>query len=576
MRAGDVLMQSLLNHGVSCIFGNPGTTENAILDRLIDTPQCTYYMTLHEGVAVGAATFYALATGKTGVVNLHVAPGLGNAIGLIFGALKANAPLVITAGQQDTRMRERKTMFSHDLVGMAAPVTKWSTEPRSGDEVGPAMQRAFEIANEPPFGPVFVSLPVDVMEQEASKLARPRDNVQSRPDSGSINVEPLVEMLLQTRSPAIVVGDDVAATRAVGALVRLAETVGACVYRESVHAQCAFPTDHHCFRGRLPFDARSISTALAGHDLILLVGGQFFEELWFEATQPLPETARVARIELSSAQLAASYPIDVGIAGDISAIVERLLDRLSIQGTQRDREAAGRRNQEVLEAGQRLRRDIHERLQSVPETSPMSPMQAMYTLSQALPSNVVVADESLTAGFMDFSASNDAIAKGAIYTSLEFGFALQGQGSYFSGRGGGLGQAMAGAIGLQIANPDRPVVAFIGDGSAMYSVQSLWTAAHYHLPIIFIVFSNREYRVLKHNLDIYRHRFGIDPSRPYPHMDLSEPLLSYPAIAKGMGVEGESVTTADQLSKAITKALRLKQPYLIEMEITGKASRPAA
>ena len=170
MRGRQLFMESLRAHDVEKIFGNPGTTENPLLDSLIDYPDIDYVVALHEGVAVSAASFYSQAANKPAVVNLHVAPGLGNGIGAIYGAMKARSPLVITAGQQDTRMRMRSPLLSHDLVSMAAPVTKWSVEPSSADEIAPIMQRAFKIATEAPAGPVFVALPINVMEQELSLI----------------------------------------------------------------------------------------------------------------------------------------------------------------------------------------------------------------------------------------------------------------------------------------------------------------------------------------------------------------------------------------------------------------------
>ena len=156
MRGRRVLMESLVSHGVRHIFGNPGTTETPLLDSLVTYPQIEYIMTLHEGVAVGAASFYAQATGRTAVANLHVAPGLGNAIGAIYGAFKANSPLVVTAGQQDTRMRLANPVLGHDLVAMAAPVTKWSVQVERADELAPILRRAFKVATDAPKGPVFV------------------------------------------------------------------------------------------------------------------------------------------------------------------------------------------------------------------------------------------------------------------------------------------------------------------------------------------------------------------------------------------------------------------------------------
>ena len=168
MRGRRVLMESFVSHGVRHIFGNPGTTETPLLDSLPAFPQLEYIMALHEGVAVSAASFYAQASGRVTVANLHVAPGLGNGIGSLYGALKANSPVVVTAGQQDTRMRLKNPLLGHDLVAMAAPVTKWSVQIERADEIAPIMRRAFKVATDAPQGPVFVSLPIDVMEQETA------------------------------------------------------------------------------------------------------------------------------------------------------------------------------------------------------------------------------------------------------------------------------------------------------------------------------------------------------------------------------------------------------------------------
>ena len=168
MRGRRVLMESLVSNGVRHIFGNPGTTETPLLDSLPSYPQIDYIMALHEGVAVGAASFYAQATGRTAFANVHVAPGLGNAMGALYGALKANSPLIVTAGQQDTRMRLANPLLGHDLLAMAAPVTKWSVQVERADEMAPILRRAFKVATDAPAGPVFVSLPIDVMEQETA------------------------------------------------------------------------------------------------------------------------------------------------------------------------------------------------------------------------------------------------------------------------------------------------------------------------------------------------------------------------------------------------------------------------
>src|SRR3954464_6477022 len=210
MRGRQVFFETLLAHGVERIFGNPGTTESPLLDSLLDYPQIEYIVHLHEGVAAGAANFYAQASGKTAFVNLHVAPGLGNAVGMIYGALKNNTPMVVTAGQQDTRMRLRDPVLGHDLAATAAPVTKWSVQVESADELGPILQRAFKIANDAPAGPVFVALPINVMEQETKVAPGQPGRVfkGSRPDPAGI--EEMARLIIAAQNPTIVAGDDVA------------------------------------------------------------------------------------------------------------------------------------------------------------------------------------------------------------------------------------------------------------------------------------------------------------------------------------------------------------------------------
>ena len=182
MRGKQVFMESLIAHGVEYIFGNPGTTESPILDALLDYPQLRYVVALHEGVALGAASYYALATGTTAAVNIHVAPGLGNALGMLYNAFKARSPIVVTAGQQDTRQRLRGPVLGHDLVAMAAPLTKWSVQVERADEFALILHRALKIATDPPAGPVFVALPIDVLEQETELAPLPPGRLYRAPE----------------------------------------------------------------------------------------------------------------------------------------------------------------------------------------------------------------------------------------------------------------------------------------------------------------------------------------------------------------------------------------------------------
>ncbi len=315
MRGRDVVLDSLVAHGAEYLFGNPGTTENPPTDNLDAYPALSYILSLHEGVSIGAANYYAQASGRAGIVNLHVAPGLGNAIGMLYGAMKANSPMIVTAGQQDTRMRMRAPLLGHDLVAMAAPVIKWSVQIERADECADIMRRAFKIAHDPPAGPVFVALPIDVMEQETANGAVTDGPLHRTPSPGPDAIRHLAEHILGAGAPAIVIGDDVARGRAGAAVAALAETIGAPIWLEVIHQHRALPSDHANLRGSLPADAARIAAAFGEADLVLLIGGPFFEEVWYADGAPFPPRATVLQIEESPERLARNYALTAGLVG---------------------------------------------------------------------------------------------------------------------------------------------------------------------------------------------------------------------------------------------------------------------
>jgi benzoylformate decarboxylase len=504
---------------------------------------------LHEGVAVGAANFYAQASGKTAFVNLHVAPGLGNGIGMIYSALKNNSPMVVTAGQQDTRIRLRDPVLGHDLAAMAAPVTKWSVQVESADELGPILQRAFKIANDAPAGPVFVALPINVMEQETTgPVAKPAQVfTASRPDPAGI--EAMARLIIAAKNPAIVAGDDVARAGAAKTLEKLVERIGASVWFEGLRGRNSFPTDHPAYRGTLAFDAPGIAKQFAQNDLVLLVGGPFFEEVWYGPGSPFPPGCKVLQIEAAPPRMAYNFAVDAGVIADLDAALEALWQTTTgINGAAaRARQDAFRAQKQADDAAQKAR------VEKAWSRTPTSMARVMAELKAASPANVVVVDETITANLDLFKT-----------------FTFASAADYYSGRGGGIGQGVAGALGVAVAEPGRPILCLSGDGSSMYSIQALWTAAHHDLPIVFVILANREYRVLKHNIDAYRARFDVKSNKPYMHMDLSGPVLGFVDLAKGMGVAGTHVTRAEDIQKAVAAAFKSGKPHLIEIEIEGK------
>ncbi len=550
MRGREVFMQNLVDHGVRHIFGNPGTTENPLLDSLADFPSIEYVVHLHEGIAVGAASYYARASGRTPVVSLHAAPGLGNGIGMMYNALKANAPMIVTAGQQDTRMLRREPVLSHDLAAMAAPVTKWSTQLQCADEVDEVMRRAFKIANDPPFGPVFVAMPLDVMEQETDNgpTAPGRLYRESAPDARAL--ADACALIKAAHAPVIVVGDEVARAGATTDLVKLAERIGAPVWFERSRGFISFPSAHPHARTGVPFDAATMRKTFADADLVLLVGGAFFEDLWFTPGSPFPAGARVVQIESSTRPLGYKLAVDVGLVASMGAALAGLDAAVAAAVDDAWRTAARQRCAQLAAEKAQDTAAYKARLEKAWARAPISLPRAMAELSKATPANAVLVEEAITAR-TDFDAA----------------FQIDTPDQYLGARGGGIGQGLSGAIGASVACPGRPVLCVSGDGSAMYSMPSLWTAAHHNLPIVFVILANREYRVLKQNLDIYRERFDAQSSKPYPQMDLNQPAFGFVELAAASGVTGVRVSKPDELAGAFQQAFAARAPRLVEIEI---------
>ncbi len=552
MRGKQVFMESLIGHGVEYIFGNPGTTESPILDALLDYPQLRYIVALHEGVALGAASYYAQTSGKPAVVSLHVAPGLGNALGMLYNAFKARAPLVVTAGQQDTRLRLRGPVLGHDLVAMAAPLTKWSVQVERADEFALIMHRALKIATDPPAGPVFVALPIDVLEQETDLAPFAPGRLYRAPEPDPAGIQAAAQLLLGARRPAIVVGDDAASAAA--EVTALAEQLGAAVWCEGIRARQAVPSTHPNFRLGLPFDAAAIRKALDGADVVLLVGGPFFEEVWYAPGSPLPPEAAAIQVESSPERLAHNLPVRVGLVSDPRAALAALGAAIGRGESRAFRDAATARNAALrvlkTEDAQAQRARAAKRW----EHAPISVPRLVAEIEAALPPDAIVVDESITASI-------------DLARTVQF----ERPGDYVGARGGGIGQALPGALGVKLAQPERPVVALSGDGSAMYSIQALWTAAHHDLAVVFVILNNREYRILKHNMDTYRQRFGAKPDRAYPNMDLVAPDLGFVDLARGLGVEATRVASPGELRPALEKALGARRPFLLDVAVEGRA-----
>ncbi|HEY2813866.1 MAG TPA: thiamine pyrophosphate-dependent enzyme [Acidimicrobiales bacterium] len=546
-RGRDVMLDVLRTEGVRHIFGNPGSTELPLIDALATADDLHYVLALQEATAVGMADGYAQATGRPAFLNLHTSAGLGNAIGNLTNARACQAPLVVTAGQQDYRHIVNDPLLAGDLTGIARAVSKWTHEVRTTDELAVVLRRAFHDAMSPPAGPVFVSIPMDLLDAETDAPIVSPSSLHRRAVADGL--DDLASLLTSTPigTLAIVVGDEVAQSGAVDEVAAVAEALGAPVYGSPLHGNAVFAPAHPLWRGMLTPAAFAINAELAPYERVLLVGGRAFMVYPYTPGPALPPTTELLHLSPDPYQLGRAYPTRWGAAGDPKASLAALLPLVQSQA---DATAAGAA---VAAAGARRSKEIDDlettaaaRYGSVP----IDPMAAAHALVRAVPSGSFIVDEAITTG---------------VYVR---GFHHQPvPGRYFFCPGGGLGWGMPAACGVSLGHDRAPVLCVVGDGSAMYSPQALWTAAREELPVIFAVVNNRQYRILKNNL----RGMGGDSARTdrYVAMDIDDPPIDYVSLAASMGVDGTLVEKAADVGEAVRHALERGRPHLLELPIAA-------
>lgn len=546
----EALIEVLRTEGVRHLFGNPGSTELPLIDALATVDDIHYVLALQEATAVGMADGYAQVTGRPALLNLHTSAGLGNAIGNLTNAQANATPLVVTAGQQDYRHIEADPMLAGDLVGLAAPVARWSHEVRTVRELGTILRRAFHDATAPPPGPVFVSIPMSTLDEEGDAPVPPVSRIERR--SVADGLDELADLLTSTPVGrlAIVAGDEVSASGAHAELAAVAEALGAPVFGAPLHAAGVFPPTHPLWSGMLPFAASGIRAALAGFERVLLVGGQAFRVYPYSDGSPVPDGVELLHLSPDPLQLGRTYATRLGLAGDpqrtLAALAPVVAARADPRAARDALEAAGVRRADEIERLEQAARD-----RSGP--APIHPMAAAHALVRALPAGGAVVDEAITTG---------GYVRGFHHWT--------DPGRYFFCKGGGLGWGMPAALGVSLGY-DRavPVLAVVGDGSAMYSPQALWTAAHEELPVVFAVVVNRQYLILKNNL---RNMKGASArTGRFVAMDLDHPPIDHVALAGSMGVDATLVASTDEIGDVVRAASASGRPHLVEVPISAPA-----
>mgnify|MGYP002777006716 CR=1 FL=1 len=549
------IIEQLLADGIRYMFGNPGTSEEGFLDAIGDYyPEFEYILALQETIAVAAADGYARSTKKPTIVQLHSGVGLGNGIGMMYQAMRGHAPLVVLAGESGVQYDAMDAQMAADLVSMAKPVTKWATRVVHPNSLLRVLRRAIKIAATPPMGPVFVSLPMDVLdapnEEEVVPTSFPITRVAPEPGA----IAKAASMLATASKPLIIVGDGIAYSDAQAELTRVAELIGAQVWG-SDSSEPNMSATHPLFGGLLGHMFGEVSSRITSQaDVVLICGTYVFPEVFPALSGAFAPEAKIIHIDLNSYEIAKNFPVDLGIVSDPKITLAKLSAELDKILTAEQKRIVCQRTTQIAEAKKQQMTEQYEADRAVHDFVPLHLSQFAEELARHLPPNAIVFDEAIT--------HSEELCRYIPPTTV---------GHYFQTRGGSLGVGIPGAIGVKLAHPDKTAIGFTGDGGAMYTIQALWTAAHHNIDAKFVICNNRSYRILKLNILQYWQEQQIAPPHEFPaSFDLCHPDIRFDELARAMGVQAVRVETPEQIKSAIAQALFHNGPFLIDLVISGE------
>lgn len=548
------LLEQLRADGVRHLFGNPGSSEEGLLDEITRFPDLQYVMGLQEAAVVCMADGYAQATGEPAAVLLHSGVGLGNAVGSLYHALHRQTPMVVMAGEAGVEYDALEAHMSADLVGIARPVTKYATRVTHPASLLRLLRRCVKVACTPPRGPVFLAVPQDVLDQFNDEPVLPTvvPDTRVQPEPGA--VEAAARLLAGARNPVILAGDGVATSGAVGELVRFAETWGAGVWG-AMASQLIMPWTHPLYGGLTGHMFGADSAAIVAEaDAVVVCGTYVFPDVFGATGNPFRPEATIVHIDLDAGAIAKNHPVTIGMVSDPRLTLRALTDSLDqvMTDTQRGG-AADRARRRGLDCAQ-ARAQAREADVARSEETPLRMSAFAARLAARLPDDAVIFDEALTNS-----------------PELTRWLTPERPGSFFQTPGGTLGVGIPGAVGVKLAQPDRTVVGFTGDGGAMYTYQALWSAAHHRIGAKFVVCHNSSYRLLKENLVRYR-RPTLDQRDFPPFFDVHEPVIDFVALAGALGVPAMQVSRPGEIDQAVSAMLDHDGPYLLEVVLDREVS----
>src|SRR5256714_3337924 len=519
----------LRDEGITHLFGNPGTTELPIMHALKEHPDLTYVMAMQESLVVAIADGFSRASGRLVACNVHVAPGLGNAMGSLYNASFTGTPIILTAGQQEQGHGLMEPVLYGPLVQMAEPLVKWAVEVTRLEDLPRIVRRAAKIATTPPTGPVFISLPGDILNSEAGIELGRSTRVDTRVRPSDEALQALVARILKAQRPVIVTGDEIVKSDALQEAAQLAETLGAPAFQCSTPYGAQFLSESPCFMGALTRLQKQVRETLAPYDLMIVLGADPLRMSVYSEVDPMPDHLSMVQVGLVDWDLAKNYGAEIALKADVKETLRALVPALKSAG---GAALESRAKKSVAELSSKnwtaKRKSVVEQISKAKDRSPIDPDWLALQLVDAMPDNAILVDEGLT-------------------SSRQIGGlrAHRDRYGYHALASGGIGWGLPASVGASLANPDRPVVCFSGDGSSMYSIQSLWTAANHKLPLTFVIVNNGGYRIIKQRL------LAFPGDESYFGMGFFDPTWDFTGAPKWLGVEGIDVSDPATLNPRI-------------------------
>jgi benzoylformate decarboxylase len=540
----------LKDEGITHLFGNPGTTELPIMHALKDHPDLTYVMAMQESLVVAIADGYSRASGRLVACNVHVAPGLGNAMGSLFNAKFTGTPMILTAGQQEQGHGLMEPVLYGPLVQMAEPLVKWAVEVTRLEDLPRIVRRAAKIATTPPTGPVFISLPGDILNAEAGIELGHSTRIDTRVRPSDEALQALAQRILKAQNPVIITGDEIVKSDALQEAASFAATLGAPAYQCSTPYGAQFLSESPCFMGALSRLQNQVREVLQPYDLMIVLGADPLRMSVYSEVDPLPEGMPIVQVGLVDWDIAKNYSAEIALKADVRETLRALIPALQAAGgSALDVRAKKRIDALASKNWTAKRRTLVEQISRARDTSPIDADWLALQVVEAMPENAILVDEGLTSSRQ--------------ITALR---PHRDRYGYHALASGGIGWGLPASVGVSLANPDRPVVCFSGDGSSMYSIQALWTAANHKLPLTFIIVNNGGYRIIKQRLLAFH---GDDH---YVGMDFVDPPVDFTGLAKSLGLEAIRITEPGQLKSTLSSAFSRPGTKLIEVVVNNSVN----